>query len=243
MGNIKYKRVLVKLSGEALANTVETKDGQNVSYGINFDVAESVCENIKRCVDEGVQVAVVIGAGNFWRGRQAGEMDAARADRMGMLATMINCLGLQDVLEKQGVKAKTLSAIGCDPAYTPERARELLEQGYVVLIGGGTGNPFFTTDTAAALRAGEILADVVLMAKNVDYIYSADPKLDPNAIRYTHLSYKKIIDDQLKAIDLAAAILCKEKNIPTLVFKLGNGEGIYDAVTSAVTGTLLDNNE
>ena len=201
----KYRRVLLKLSGEALAAGA---DGI-----LNFDFTAQVAAQIKRCIDAGVQVAVVVGAGNIWRGRQGTDMDRVRADHMGMLATVINSIALQDAFVHAGMEAVVMTSVDIHAfadVYTARDAIAALEAGKVVIFGGGLGVPYFSTDTTAVLRAAEIHADCVLMAKNIDAIYSADPRKDPTATRYSELTYRQIIDQNLKALDLSAMIFCME---------------------------------
>ncbi len=231
---IKYQRILVKLSGEALA-------GSN-GHGIDFANAETICRNIKTCLELGVETAIVIGAGNFWRGRNGNNMDHTRADHMGMLATMMNCIALQDVFESIGVEAHVLSAVTMDrfaETFNRDVAMKYLRSGKVVIFGCGTGNPFFTTDTAAVLRAIEIDADVALLAKNVDGVYTADPKKDPDAKKFESLSYMEVLDRQLTVIDTAAAALCKDNNMNALLFDLGDGGNIVRAVKGEAIGTII----
>lgn len=236
MALAKYKRVLLKLSGEALA---DPKEGI-----LNFDFIARVAEQIKRCTDAGVQVAVIVGAGNIWRGRQATGMEQCRADQMGMLATVINSLALQDVFLRQGLDTVVMTATPmkafADP-YTSRDAIAALEAGRVVIIGGGTGSPFFSTDTAAALRAAEIHADCLLMAKNIDAIYSADPKKDPNAIRYSEVTYRQIIAEDLRAMDMSSTIFCSDNGIHGYAFGLADPENIYRAVMGEPVGTAIHN--
>lgn len=236
MALAKYKRVLLKLSGEALA---DPKEGI-----LNFDFIARVAEQIKRCTDAGVQVAVIVGAGNIWRGRQATGMEQCRADQMGMLATVINSLALQDVFLRQGLDTVVMTATPmkafADP-YTSRDAIAALEAGKVVIIGGGTGSPFFSTDTAAALRAAEIHADCLLMAKNIDAIYSADPKKDPNAIRYSEVTYRQIIAEDLRAMDMSSTIFCSDNGINGYAFGLADPENIYRAVMGEPVGTAIHN--
>lgn len=236
MALAKYKRVLLKLSGEALA---DPKEGI-----LNFDFIARVAEQIKRCTDAGVQVAVIVGAGNIWRGRQATGMEQCRADQMGMLATVINSLALQDVFLRQGLDTVVMTATPmkafADP-YTSRDAIAALEAGRVVIIGGGTGSPFFSTDTAAALRAAEIHADCLLMAKNIDAIYSADPKKDPNAIRYSEVTYRQIIAEDLRAMDMSSTIFCSDNGINGYAFGLADPENIYRAVMGEPVGTAIHN--
>lgn len=227
-----YKRVLLKISGEALSSEHTALCAETIA---------ATAADIAYLHKKGIQVGVVTGGGNILRGRSSGNMERNRADHMGMLATAINSLALQDALEKLGVPCTVLSAAEmnkfCD-TYTSREAHKLLNEGTVVLFACGTGSPFFSTDTGAALRAAEIGADVLLLAKNVDAVYSADPKLDPNAVRYTHLSYDKVIRDDLKATDITAITLCREQNVPIHVFALKEIRNIFDG---AQTGTVIDN--
>lgn len=234
MNQPKYKRVLLKLSGEALA--------AGNDQILNFDFIETVAKQIKRCLDAGVQVAVIVGAGNIWRGRQGTGMDHCRADHMGMLATVINSIALQDVFLRVGMDAVVMTSVEMKAfadAYTSRDAIRALEAGRVVIFGGGLGTPFFSTDTAAALRAAEIGADCILMAKNIDAIYSADPKTDPNAIRYTDVSYRQILDENLRALDMTSAIFCMDNNIEGYAFGLADPENIYRAVMGEPVGTAI----
>ena len=230
----KYKRVLLKLSGEALSAGAE---------GIlNHDFIANIASVLKKCLDEGVEVAVIVGAGNIWRGRQGKNMDATRADHMGMLATTINSLALQDAFEQSGITTRVMTAIEMDQfaeLYIRNKAIAHLEKGRVVIFGCGLGLPFFSTDTAAVLRAAEIKADIVLMAKNIDGIYSGDPKKDPSATRFDHISYTEIIDRGLTAIDGTATVFCKDNHIPILVFGLDDPENIYRAVMGEELGTVV----
>lgn len=236
MSEIKYKRVLIKLSGEALA--------ASGGFGFDFDLAGGVCEKIKQCVQLGVQVAVVVGAGNLWRGRQGGDMDRTAADQMGMLATMINCLALKETFRSIGCRAEVLSASFMPQyaeIYTKSRACEYLEDGRIVIFGCGTGNPYFTTDTAAALKAAEIEADIALFAKNIDAVYDSDPRKNPKAKRFSHVNYSELLSLHLKVIDATAAALCEDNNIPVLIFELGDGSNIVKAIKGQGIGTVLDN--
>ncbi len=232
----KYQRILLKLSGEALSSG---QDGI-----LNFDFIKEVAAQIKRCQNAGVQVAVIVGAGNIWRGRQGTGMDQCRADHMGMLATVVNSLALQDVFIREGMRSRVMTAVEIKAfadTYTARDAIAALENGEVVILGGGLGIPFFSTDTAAALRAAEIKADCILMAKNIDAIYSADPKKDPNAVRYTDLTYAEILDKNLRALDLSAATFCMDNNISGYAFGLANPENIYRAVMGESVGTAIHN--
>lgn len=229
-----YKRVLLKLSGEVLAG--------EKGVGIDFDKVLSVCERVKTCVDMGVQVAIVVGGGNFWRGRSSGKMDRTRADHMGMLATSINSLALADALEQLGVTARVQTAIEmrqiAEP-YIRNKAVRHLEKGRVVIFGCGTGNPFFSTDTAAALRAAEIGADVIFKATNVDGVYDSDPKLNPDAKKYDTLSHIEVLQQGLHVMDSTAASLCMDNEIEILVFNLENPDNIVAAMTGETIGTIV----
>ena len=232
----KYRRVLLKLSGEALAAGADEI--------LNFDFTAQVAAQIKRCVDAGVQVAVVVGAGNIWRGRQGTDMDRVRADHMGMLATVINSIALQDAFVHAGMEAVVMTSVDIHAfadVYTARDAIAALEAGKVVIFGGGLGVPYFSTDTTAVLRAAEIHADCVLMAKNIDAIYSADPRKDPTATRYSELTYRQIIDQNLKALDLSAMIFCMENNVNGYAFGLADPENIYRVVMGEPVGTLIHN--
>ena len=236
MDQPKYQRVLLKLSGEALA---PKEDGI-----LDFDFIERVAQQIKKCVNAGVQVAVIVGAGNIWRGRQGTGMDRCRADHMGMLATVINSIALQDVFLRVGMEAVVMTAVEMKAfadGYTARDAIKALEDGKVVIFGGGLGIPFFSTDTAAALRAAEINADCILMAKNIDAIYSADPKLDPNAVRYSDLTYLQIIEQNLRALDMSSATFCMDNNINGYAFGLADPENIYRVVMGEPVGTAIHN--
>ena len=229
-----YKRLLLKLSGEVLAGEKGT--------GIDFEKVLDVCKRVKQCVDMGVQVAIVVGGGNFWRGRSSGKMDRTRADHMGMLATSINSLALADALEQLGVTARVQTAIEmrqiAEP-YIRNKAVRHLEKGRVVIFGCGTGNPFFSTDTAAALRAAEIGADVIFKATNVDGVYDSDPKLNPDAKKYDTLSHIDVLQQGLHVMDSTAASLCMDNGIEILVFNLDNPDNIVAAVTGETIGTLV----
>ena len=229
-----YKRLLLKLSGEVLAGEKGT--------GIDFEKVLDVCERVKQCVDMGVQVAIVVGGGNFWRGRSSGKMDRTRADHMGMLATSINSLALADALEQLGVTARVQTAIEmrqiAEP-YIRNKAVRHLEKGRVVIFGCGTRNPFFSTDTAAALRAAEIGADVIFKATNVDGVYDSDPKLNPDAKKYDTLSHIDVLQQGLHVMDSTAASLCMDNGIKILVFNLDNPDNIVSAVTGETIGTLV----
>jgi len=231
-----YKRVLLKLSGESLAGEQKT--------GIDFDTVLSFCEPIKKLTEAGVQVGIVVGGGNFWRGRSSGEMDRTRADHMGMLATTINALGVADALEQIGVDVRVQTAISMRQVAEPyirNRAIRHLEKGRVVIFGCGTGNPFFSTDTAAALRAAEIEAEIILKATLVDGVYDKDPKTNADAKRYEQLSFQEVLEKDLKVIDSTAAAICKDNNIGLKVFSIAEPDNIYEAVCDSNIGTLVTN--
>lgn len=230
----KYHRVLLKLSGESLAG--------KETHGIDFDTVMKICRPIKECADMGVQIAIVVGGGNFWRGRSSGEMDRTRADHMGMLATTINALGVADALEQLGLVVRVQTAIEmrqiAEP-YIRNRAVRHLEKGRIVVFGCGTGNPFFSTDTAAALRAAEIDADIILKATMVDGVYDCDPKKNPNAKRYDRLTFFNVLEKNLQVMDSTAASLCRDNRIPICVFSISDPENILRAVCGEKIGTIV----
>ena len=231
----KYKRILLKLSGEALAG--------DKPMGLDFDTVLTVCRSIKKVVDEGVEVCIVVGGGNFWRGRTGGSMDRTRADHMGMLATTINSLGLCDALEQLGCDVRVQTAIAMNQVAEPyirNRAVRHLEKGRVVIFGCGTGNPFFSTDTAAALRAAEMDADIIFKASMVDGIYDSDPHKNPDAVKFDKLSYLDVLNKDLKVMDSTAATLCMDNNIPILVFNMRDPENIVRAVRGENIGTIVE---
>ena len=234
----KYKRVLLKLSGESLAG--------NETHGIDFETVLRICRPIKECVDMGVQIAIVVGGGNFWRGRSSGQMDRTRADHMGMLATTINALGVADALEQLGLTVRVQTAISMQQIAEPyirNRAVRHLEKGRVVVFGCGTGNPFFSTDTAASLRAAEIDADIILKATMVDGVYDSDPKKNPNAVKYDTLSFMDVLNQNLQVMDSTAATMCKDNNIPILVFSIDQPENIKKAICGEPIGTIVQEEE
>lgn len=229
-----YKRAVIKLSGEALAG--------EKGFGLDENVIEYVVKQIKDVIDLGVEVGVIIGGGNFWRGRQASSMDRTTADHMGMLATVINSLAMQDALERNGVPTRVQSALTITRVAEPyilRKAMRHLEKGRVVIFACGTGNPYFSTDTGAALRAAEIGADVLLLAKNVDGIYSADPKIDSNAVKFDEITYIDVIKKGLNAMDTTAISLCMENKIPVIAFALKQENSIIKAVTGEKIGTII----
>ena len=232
----KYKRVLLKISGEALAG--------DMPRGLDFTVIGQVCDVVKKCVALGVQVGVVVGGGNFWRGVKdgGGKMERTRADHMGMLATSINALALADVLEQKGVDVRVQTAIemrAIAEPYIRSRAIRHLEKGRVVIFGCGTGNPFFSTDTAAVLRAAEIDADVILLAKNIDGVYSADPNVHPDAVKYDSITYGDVLAQRLQVMDSTATSLSMDNKIPVLLFALKDPENIFRAVMGEKIGTIV----
>ena len=232
--NPKYKRVLLKLSGEALA---AGSDGI-----LNFDFIHSIAKVLRQCVDAGVQIGVIVGAGNIWRGRQGGKMDRVRADSMGMLATTINALALQDTFIQEGVPTKVMTAVEMQTfadRYVTRDAVRAMEEGNVVIFGCGLGAPYFSTDTAAVLRAAEINADVILLAKNIDGVYEADPKLVPDAKKFDEISYSEVLAKRLAVMDSTATSLSMDNSIPILLFALQDPENIYRVIMGEKIGTKV----
>ena len=232
--NKPYKRVLLKLSGEALAGEQKT--------GVNVEVVGKICDKIKEVIEMGVEVGIVVGGGNFWRGRYGHEMERTTADYMGMLATAMNGLALQDALEARGVNSRVQTAIEmreiAEP-YIKRKAIKHLERGRIVIFACGTGNPYFTTDTAAALRAAEIDADVILLGKSIDAVYSADPEIDKNAVKYDEITYLDILNKDLKVMDSTATSLCRDNNIPLVVFGIDDPNNIVKAAKGEKIGTIV----
>lgn len=230
-----YKRVLIKLSGEALAG--------EKGVGFDFEKVEQICKSIKETYDLGVQIGIVVGGGNFWRGRSGGQMDRTRADHMGMLATVINALALADCLEKLGavVRVQTgIEMIKIAELYIRNKAVRHMEKGRIVIFGCGTGNPFFSTDTGAALRAAEIGADVIFKATNVDGVYDSDPKKNPNAKKFDRLTYMDVLNKGLHVMDSTAASLCMDNGIKILVFNLNDPQNIPRAALGEQSGTIVE---
>lgn len=231
-----YKRVLIKVSGEALAGEKH--------FGLDFDIIKKVCEVLKRCLDEGVQIGLVVGGGNFWRGLKDGngKMERTRADYMGMMATVMNSLAVSDVMEQLGIPVRVQTAIEmlqvAEP-YTRQKAVSYLEDGKIVIFGCGTGCPFFSTDTAAVLRAVEIGADMILLAKNIDGVYSADPRTNPDAVRYDNISYDEVLAKRLAVMDLTATSLAMDNKMPVAVFALEDPDNIYRVVMGEHIGTIV----
>lgn len=229
----KYNKVLLKLSGEALANDKPSP--------YDYEFLTDIAKELITLQNSGVKLSVVVGAGNFWRGRQGTNMDRTVADQMGMLATIMNALCLADAIKTNGGKAVVLSAIEVNKVceyFTKQRAEEYLDKGYIVVLGGGTGSPYFSTDTATSLKAAELEVDLILLAKNVDGIYTADPMLDKTATRYDKISYMDFITNRLRAMDTTAITMCMENKIPVFCFKLGRG-AILKAVNGEIEGTLI----
>lgn len=234
MPKAKYKRVLLKLSGEAIAG--------DKGFGIDPKTLGNICDVIKRIINMGTEVAIVVGGGNFWRGRQAQDMERVTADYMGMLATVMNGQALQDALEYRGLDTRLQLAIEMKQIgepYIRRKAMRHLELGRVVIFAGGTGNPFFSTDTCAALRASEIEAEVILAGKTIDGVYSDDPKTNPDAKKYNEITYEEIISKSLKVIDSSAAGICKDNKIPTIVFALSDPENLIRVVSGETIGTII----
>lgn len=231
-----YNRILLKISGEALAG--------DMGRGLDFEVIGKVCDVIGKCVEMGVQVGIVVGGGNFWRGVKdgGGRMDRTRADHMGMLATTLNCLALADSLEQRGVEVRVQTAIemrSIAEPYIRNRAIRHLEKGRVVIFGCGTGNPFFSTDTAAVLRAAEIDAEVLLLAKNIDGVYDADPKLNPEAKKYDKITYDDVLTQHLSVMDSTATSLSMDNKIPIILFALKDPENILRVLAGEKIGTIV----
>lgn len=235
MSDTKYKRILLKLSGEALAGDKKT--------GIDAEVLGKICDEIKRVKELGVEIAIVVGGGNFWRGKYGTEMERTTSDYMGMLATVMNGLALQDALESRGMYTRLQTAIEmrqiAEP-YIKRKALKHLEKGRIVIFACGTGNPYFTTDTTAALRAAEVEAEVILVAKTIDAVYSADPKIDKNAIRYDKITYLDILNKDLKVMDSTATSLCRDNHIPLIVFGINEPNNIVKAVKGEKIGTIVE---
>lgn len=230
----KYKRVLLKLSGEALAGEKH--------FGLDTAVISDICKSIKECVDMGAEIAIVVGGGNFWRGRSSGDMDRVRADHIGMLATSMNALAVADSLENLGVTTRVQTAIPMNAVAEPyirNKAVRHLEKGRVVIFGCGTGNPFFSTDTAASLRAAEINADIILKASVVDGVYDSDPHINPDAVKYDELTFDEVLEKGLKVVDSTAASMCRDNRIPLMVFSIEQPENLVAAMRGDNIGTIV----
>lgn len=234
MAELKYKRVLLKLSGEALAGEQKT--------GVNVETVGKICDKIKEIVEMGVEVGIVVGGGNFWRGRNGHQMERTTADYMGMLATAMNGLALQDALETRGIFTRVQTAIEMREIAEPfiqRKAEKHLKKGRVVVFACGTGHPYFTTDTAAVLRATEIGAEIILLGKAIDAVYSDDPKVNPNAERYSEISYMDVLEKDLKVMDSTATAMCRDNKMPLLVFGIDDPENIVRAVKGEAIGTIV----
>lgn len=231
---LKYKRILLKLSGEALAG--------DKKMGIDYDVVVAICNSIKRSVELGAEIAIVVGGGNFWRGRSSGEMERTRADQIGMLATVMNALAVADALEQMGVEVRVQTALSMQQVAEPyirNRATRHLEKGRVVILACGTGNPFFSTDTASALRAAEINAEIVFKATMVDGVYDKDPHKYSDAKRYDTLTFSRVLADHLQVMDSTAATMCRDNDLPLLVFDISDPDNIVRALQGEPIGTLV----
>lgn len=231
---LKYKRVVLKLSGEALAGTKKT--------GLDFTVINEICTSIKKCVDAGAEIGIVVGGGNFWRGRSSGNMDRTRADHIGMLATTMNALAVADTMEALGVDVRVQTAINMQQIAEPyirNKAISHLKKGRVVIFGCGTGSPFFSTDTAATLRAVEIEADILLKATMVDGVYNKDPHKYTDAVRYERITFSDVLSSALAVMDSTAASMCRDNKMPMLVFDLSRPDNIYDAIMGKSVGTVV----
>ena len=231
--SIKYNRILIKLSGEALAG--------DKGFGLDYPTVLEICKNIKDAHELGAEIAIVVGGGNFWRGRSSGDMERTRADQIGMLATVMNALSVADALENLGVEVRVQAALQMQQVAEPyirNRATRHLEKGRVVIFACGTGNPFFSTDTAAALRAAEINADIIFKATMVDGVYNKDPKKYPDAVKYDTLSFTQVLNDQLNVMDMTAATMCRDNKLPILVFDMADGN-IVKAIKGETIGTLV----
>ena len=230
----KQRRVMLKLSGEALAGEKKT--------GFDEEVVKDVARQVKLSVDQGVQVAIVIGGGNFWRGRSSNAIDRPKADQIGMLATVMNCIYVSDIFRHVGMKTEVFTPFVCGAfttLFSKDAAVEALNEGKVVFFAGGTGHPYFSTDTGAVLRAIEIEADAMLLAKAIDGIYDSDPKVNPEAKKYDEISIQEIIDKKLMAVDLTASIMCLENKMPMLVFGLNEENSIVETMSGHFTGTKV----
>ena len=234
--SVKYRRVLIKISGEALSG--------GKGSGFDFDFVTSVCESVKEALARGAEVGIVIGGGNFWRGVKdgAGKVERVSADRMGMLATAMNCLAVADVFRQCGVDARVMTAVdiqGVGERHDVKKAIEYLESGKVVLFACGTGHPFFSTDTASVLRAAEIGADAILLAKNIDGVYSADPRKDPDAVKFDEISYTEVLSRRLQVMDSTATSLAMDNNLPVVVFALADPKNILRVLSGEKIGTFV----
>ena len=233
--SIAYKRILLKISGEVLAG------GQK--SGLDFATVLKICKSVKKCTDEGIEVAIVVGGGNFWRGRSSNAIDRPKADQIGMLATVMNCIYTADAFRVFGIKSHIMTPFACGTMtelFNRDKAVEYMEQGEVVFFAGGIGHPYFSTDMATVLMAVEVKADVVLSAKAIDGVYDSDPKTNPNAKKYDSMQMKDIVDNKLGVIDLASAVLAMENKMPMMLFGLNGEDSIVKAVTGGFTGTYVN---
>ena len=231
---MKTNRVLLKLSGEALAGPKKT--------GFDEDTVREVARQVKISVDQGVQVGIVIGGGNFWRGRTSNAIDRTKADQIGMLATVMNCIYVSEIFRTEGMKTQIFTPFLCGSMtelFSKDKANTCFEEGMVVFFAGGTGHPYFSTDTGIVLRAIEMDADCILLAKSIDGIYDSDPKLNPDAKRYDTISIQEVIDKQLAVVDLTASIMCMEHKMPMVVFDLNEKDSIANAMTGKINGTVV----
>lgn len=231
---VKYKRILLKLSGEALSG--------DKGFGLDVDTIQQICGGIKKAYDMGVEIGIVVGGGNFWRGRSSGDMERVRADQIGMLATVMNALAVADALEHMGVDVRVQTALTMQQVAEPyirNRATRHLEKGRVVIFACGTGNPYFSTDTASALRAAEIGADIIFKATMVDGVYNKDPKKYPDAVKYDSLSFTNVLTNQLAVMDSTAASMCRDNHLPILVFDIKDPDNIARAAAGETIGTLV----
>ena len=231
---MKTNRVLLKLSGEALAGPKKT--------GFDEDTVREVARQVKISVDQGVQVGIVIGGGNFWRGRTSSAIDRPKADQIGMLATVMNCIYVSEIFRAEGMKTQIFTPFLCGSMtelFSKDKANRCFEEGTVVFFAGGTGHPYFSTDTGIVLRAIEMDADCILLAKSIDGVYDSDPKLNPDAKRYDTISIQEVIDKKLAVVDLTASIMCMEHRMPMAVFDLNEKDSIANAMTGKINGTMV----
>ena len=231
---LKYKRILLKLSGEALAGSL--------GHGIDFDTVMEICRPIKEVVELGTQVAIVVGGGNFWRGRQSNAIDRTKADQIGMLATVMNCIYVSEIFRSAGMETEIFTPFACGTMtklFSKDEANRSFHEGKVVFFAGGTGHPYFSTDTGIVLRAIEMEADVILLAKAVDGVYDSDPRENPQAKKYDTVSIEEVIEKKLAVVDLTASIMCMEHRMPMAVFGLGEKDSIGNALKGRITGTMV----
>ena len=230
----KYNRILLKLSGESLAGDQKT--------GIDFDKVVEICKPIKKCVDAGVQVGIVIGGGNFWRGRTSDAIERTKADQIGMLATVMNCIYVSEIFRNAGMQTEIFTPFACGTMtqlFSKDQANKCFAEGKVVFFAGGTGHPYFSTDTGITLRAIEMEADCILLAKAIDGVYDSDPKVNPEAKKFDTISIQEVIDRQLAVVDLTASIMCMEHKMPMAVFSLNEPDGIANAMQGRINGTIV----